>query len=79
MPSKAPPSPDRAWLDTALRQGARWQEALALFDRLDPLPVSALAGRWRGTGVHTGHPDCLLGLMDCRYFPLPLFFALHRE
>ncbi|WP_309133936.1 DUF4334 domain-containing protein [Cellulomonas sp.] len=35
--------------------------ALALFDALPPVAVEDLLGRWRGTGVPTGHPfDSLL-------------------
>src|SRR5437660_2045245 len=30
--------------------------ALALFDELPPVAVDALRGRWRGTGLPTGHP-----------------------
>lgn len=53
------PSPSvatRAWLDEARRRGTDTQAALAVFDRLDPVPVEALFGRWRGAGVPTGHP-----------------------
>ncbi|MDM0044455.1 DUF4334 domain-containing protein [Variovorax dokdonensis] len=31
-------------------------EALALFDRLEPVDCAFMFGRWRGSGVLTGHP-----------------------
>ena len=31
-------------------------QALALFDQLDPVSVDFMLGRWRGEGVNTGHP-----------------------
>ena len=37
-------------------------EALSRFDRLDGLPPEEMLGRWRGTGLATGHP--LDGLLE---------------
>jgi hypothetical protein len=31
-------------------------EALALFDRLEPVDMEFMFGRWRGSGFETGHP-----------------------
>jgi hypothetical protein len=60
---EAPPSRAmRAWLDEACRSGTDTTAALAVFDRLDPVPVGAVLGRWRGMDVPTGHPlDGMLG------------------
>lgn len=43
-------------------QQASRAEALALFDRLAPVSPSTLRGRFRGAGLHTGHP--LDGLLE---------------
>ena len=32
------------------------EEALAFFDLLAPVPLGAMPGRWRGSGLATGHP-----------------------
>lgn len=32
------------------------EEALALFDSLDPVPVERMIGRWAGSEIRTGHP-----------------------
>lgn len=31
-------------------------EALALFDRLEPVEIDFMFGQWKGLGFHTGHP-----------------------
>jgi hypothetical protein len=48
----------RARLDelAELRRGTITAGALAFFDTLPPADVDALAGRWRGSGLPTGHP-----------------------
>ena len=35
--------------------GGSGREVLALFDRLPPVPVAELVGRWRGSELPTGH------------------------
>jgi hypothetical protein len=45
----------RGWLAAARRHGTDTAQALAVFDRLDPLPVEAALGQWRGADVPTGH------------------------
>jgi hypothetical protein len=44
-----------AWLARHAREGATTDEALAFFDGLSPLGLDELRGRWRGSGLHTGH------------------------
>jgi hypothetical protein len=44
-----------AWL-AAHRGGATGADALAFFDGLPPAGPDRLPGRWRGTGLPTGHP-----------------------
>ncbi|KLN33105.1 hypothetical protein FB00_19380 [Cellulosimicrobium funkei] len=39
-----------------LRRGTTTADALAFFDTLPPADVDAIAGRWRGAGLPTGHP-----------------------
>jgi GXWXG protein/Domain of unknown function (DUF4334) len=67
--SRRPPRPDAApvsldrvgsadpqsWL-AGHRDGAAATEALAFFDGLPPVAPAAVHGRWRGTGLPTGHP-----------------------
>lgn len=36
--------------------GGSTTEILALFDSLPPISVEALSGRWRGSGLPSGHP-----------------------
>lgn len=36
--------------------GAATTEILALFDSLPPVSIAALRGRWRGSGLPSGHP-----------------------
>jgi len=36
--------------------GGTTAEILALFDSLPPVPVDAMRGRWRGSGLPSGHP-----------------------
>lgn len=31
-------------------------EAIALFDHLEPVDIDFMLGRWKGAGLHTGHP-----------------------
>ncbi len=31
-------------------------EAIALFDQLEPVDLDFMLGRWKGSGLHTGHP-----------------------
>lgn len=41
------------------------EEALQLFDSLEPVSLEFMIGRWRGAGFHTAHPmDGLLELSD---------------
>jgi Domain of unknown function (DUF4334)/GXWXG protein len=43
--------------DTTLQSGkASTEEALELFDALDPVHLEFMLGRWRGSGLHTNHP-----------------------
>lgn len=41
---------------STLGRSATTAGALAFFDTLSPANVDALAGRWRGSGLPTGHP-----------------------
>ena len=42
---------------TILPKGkATTEEALTLFDQLDPVTLGFMQGRWQGNGFHTGHP-----------------------
>lgn len=50
------PHAGRDWLTTARRHGTDAMQALAMFDRLDTVPVEAMLGRWRGAELPTGHP-----------------------
>ncbi len=43
-------------LATFERGGGTATEILTLFDSLPPISVDALYGRWRGSGVPSGHP-----------------------
>jgi hypothetical protein len=43
------------WL-AAHRTGALAADALACFDRCAPVEPGAVTGRWRGSGLPTGHP-----------------------
>ena len=38
------------------RDGGTTTEILALFDSLPPVSIAALRGRWRGSGLLSGHP-----------------------
>jgi hypothetical protein len=49
------------WLD-GHRAGASAEEALCLFDSLDPARPDGMLGRWRGSGLPTGSP--LDGLLE---------------
>jgi hypothetical protein len=42
------------------------EDALALFDSLEPVDIDFLIGRWQGEGYPTGHPqDGLLEAYHC--------------
>lgn len=57
VPTDGGPAGDaRRWLDAALRRGVEQADAVAAFDRLKPVAIRALMGRWRGVGLATGHP-----------------------
>ena len=56
------PNEAARWLARAERDGTSPGEALAMFDRLPPVPVEGLRGQWIGGGLHTGHP--LDGLLE---------------
>lgn len=45
-----------AWLQLRQHSGTTQREALEFFDALPIIPVDALRGRWRGSGLATGHP-----------------------
>jgi hypothetical protein len=43
--------------ESILKTGeATTEQALALFDSLDPVDLPFMFDRWRGSGLHTGHP-----------------------
>jgi hypothetical protein len=42
--------------DVVTRGGATQEEALALFDTLEPVSVEFMFGTWRGQEIATGHP-----------------------
>src|SRR5882757_6012100 len=48
--------------DVVTRGRATQEEALALFDSLEPVSVESMFGTWRGSEIATGHP--LDGLLD---------------
>ncbi len=50
------------WFARASRHGTDRHAALGYFDRLSPVLPEAMVGRWRGAGLHTGHP--LDGLLE---------------
>ena len=53
------------YADSVLPKRCTTEEALALFDSLDPVSLEAMLGRWRGGEISTGHPmDGLLGLAN---------------
>ena len=62
MNQAAVPESLPAWLAQARRQGTSREAALAVFDRLEPVPIAAMIGQWRGAGIATGHP--LDGLLE---------------
>ncbi len=51
-----------SWLEAASRHGTSQRAALTFFDHLPPVLPKAMAGRWRGSGLHTAHP--LDGLLE---------------
>ncbi|WP_298461987.1 GXWXG domain-containing protein [uncultured Cellulomonas sp.] len=50
-----PPEDAARWL-VEHRHGTSSAQAQAFFDHLPAVAVDALAGRWHGSGWHTGHP-----------------------
>lgn len=58
MATAAPhdPSEAEAALATLERGGGGTAGILALFDRLPPVSVAAILGRWRGSGMPSDHP-----------------------
>jgi hypothetical protein len=50
------------WLQAWQRHGTTTAEALARFDALSAAAVESCLGRWRGSGLPTGHP--LDGLLE---------------
>jgi GXWXG protein/Domain of unknown function (DUF4334) len=61
-PDASPHANALAWIDAASRHGTDRRTALDWFDRLPPALPEAMAGRWRGSGLHTAHP--LDGLLE---------------
>jgi hypothetical protein len=53
-PRAAPPEPH--WLSDWSAGSIPSEDALARFDALPSVEPEALVGRWRGTGLPTGHP-----------------------
>lgn len=45
-----------AWLTERQLSGTTEREALEFFDSLPVVPLDALTGRWRGSGLPSGHP-----------------------
>lgn len=45
-----------AWLVRLQESGTTTTEALDFFDSLPPVTLDDLIGRWRGSGLHSGHP-----------------------
>ncbi len=44
-------------VDEILRKGkATVEEAIALFDQLEPVNIDSMIGQWQGSGLHTDHP-----------------------
>lgn len=54
--------PPPAWLRDRQARGTTTAEALSFFDALPAATIEACTGRWRGSGLHTGHP--LDGLLE---------------
>jgi hypothetical protein len=44
------------WLEQHQASGATANEALAYFDSLSPVSLAEVIGRWKGSGLPTGHP-----------------------
>jgi hypothetical protein len=44
-----------AWLKRAKSDGIALDEAIAAFDGLGPVSLEEMIGRWRGTGLRSGH------------------------
>jgi hypothetical protein len=49
-------SDSTAWLARHRSDGTSPEAALAFYDSLAAVPIDALRGRWRGSGLPTGHP-----------------------
>ncbi len=43
-------------MDNVIRSEMTTEEALALFDRLLPVSLDMMTGRWTGSEIRTGHP-----------------------
>lgn len=53
--------------DEAVKKGRQTtEEALALFDMMEPVPLDFMRGRWRGAGLETGHR--LDGLLEASHW-----------
>ena len=46
--------------------GAKTEEALAIFDSLEPVDVDFMIGEWKGEGFHTDHP--MDGLLEAYHW-----------
>ena len=46
-----------AWLRERQASGTSSEEALAFFDALPPVKIEEMIGRWKGSGLPTGHPQ----------------------
>lgn len=72
-PGPAPASPP----NPAAALGVRGtEEALALFDQLEPVTPEEMLGRWRGEGFATGHP--LDGLLEAWHWRGKRFDSLEE-
>jgi hypothetical protein len=44
-------------VQTVIQQGkTTTDEALKIFDELEPVDLEFMIGRWKGSGLHTNHP-----------------------
>ncbi len=62
--SQSPASSPLSWLEEREKTGTTSAEALAFYDSLPPVGLDELIGRWKGSGLPTGHPldDLLVAL-----------------
>lgn len=67
-PAPNPPNAANAMgAAAALTAGSRTaEEALALFDSLEPVDIDFMIGAWKGKGFHTGHP--LDGILEAYHW-----------